>query len=83
MSLKSTREMVLRIVKSVDPIGVGPEQAEFEYDDLANFVTRQLESCQSFAQFQASIQERLTSWMGLNPNSGKLLSEEAWTTRGL
>lgn len=83
MSLKSRRKLVLQVVKSVDPIGVGLEQAEFEYDDLANFVTRQLEVCQSFEQFQASIQERLTSWMGLNPNSGKLLADQAWTIRGL
>lgn len=83
MNTKSRRELVLQVVKSVDPIGVGPEQAEFEYNDLANFVTRQMEVCQSFEQFESNIQERLTSWMGLNPNSGKLLAEQAWTIRGL
>lgn len=81
MSLWSRRMLVLQLLKSVDPIGVGPEQAEFEYDDLANFVTRQLEACQSFEQFEWQIQERLTSWMGLGPHSGRLLAEQAWTIR--
>jgi hypothetical protein len=59
MCLKSRRKLVLQVVKSVDPIGVGPGQAESEYDDLANFLTRQLEVCQSFAQFESNIAERL------------------------